>query len=124
MKVREESELDLPVRVLSHLGPRGEEEAAEDPLAKLQSEEGQDELPAELGLLPQGVDDPLLDDDDVEVEESLHREDREAPLGGDLIMGSPPGYKHIAKLFHSKREEEGRGGGETRHRVASFATEG
>ena len=40
-------------------------------------------------------------------------------------MGSPLGYKHIAKLFSlEEREEEGRGGGETRHRVASFATEG
>ena len=99
VKVREESELDLPVRVLSHLGPRGEKEAAEDPLAKLQSEEGQDELPAELGLLPQGVDDPLLDDDDVEVEESLHREDREAPQDDELHLGGFPGPNSIEHFW-------------------------
>ena len=75
MKVREESELDLPVRVLSHLGPRGEEEAAENSLAKFQSEESQDELPTEVGLLSQGINDLLLNNDHVEVEKSLHCED-------------------------------------------------
>ena len=92
VEVREESQLDLPVRVLRHLGPRGEEEAAEDPLAKLQSDEGQDQLPAEVGLLSQRVDDLLLDDDDVEVDEAPHGEDGEGPQDEELhpfgILGS------------------------------------
>ena len=50
------------------------------------------------------------------------------PAGGRLNHGVTLGMKDymqtLSFLEKERREEEGRGGGETRHRGASFATEG
>ena len=122
MKVREESQLDFSVRVLSHLRPRGEKEAAGDPLAKLQSEESQDQLPAELGLFSQGIDDPLLDDDDVEVEKSLHREDREASQDDELHFGGFPGPQVGRQRPQTPAESAPRRAGVLEHPGAPLAS--